>query len=271
MHTYRLTLEYDGSHFHGWQRQPNVRTVEGELRRAALQLTGEEPVVTASGRTDAGAHAHGQVAGLTIGAGDWEPARLRRALNALLPEDVVISAVERAADDFHARYDAVTRQYRYLVVNRGRRAPMARRFAWQVSAELDLEAMRRAAGRLHGTHDFAAFGRSPQPLGSTVRTIAGITVSRSSGIAGGETFSVVIIDVVADAFLYGMMRSIAGALVAVGQSRLTEAALASYITSPHDQRVKLTVAPAHGLHQWTVTYPDPRQSNGVAAIRSEQN
>jgi tRNA pseudouridine38-40 synthase len=244
--TVRLTLEYDGSAFSGWQRQPDVRTVEGVLREALAELGLEVVALTAAGRTDAGAHAHGQVVGLTLQS-DLSPERLRGALNALLPRDVVVVAAASAPDTFHARKDALSRTYRYLVVPRGTRQAVARQYAWQVRGPLDLDSMRRAARLLLGTHDFAAFGRSPRPGGTTTRTVHAVKVRRLAGT--------VLIDISADAFLYGMMRSFAGALVAVGEGRLSAAELHRLVTQPPAARAHLTVAPAHGLHQWAVFYP----------------
>ena len=261
--TVRITLEYDGSAFSGWQRQRDARTVEGVLRAAVVAVTGADAVaLTAAGRTDAGAHAHGQVVGLRLTRA-WEPERLRLALNAVLPRDVVVVAADVAPEGFHARRDAVRRSYRYLVVPRASRQAVARQLAWQVRGPLDVEAMRRASRLLTGTHDFAAFGRSPRPGGTTVRTVHAIDVRRASipAVAAMPSQSqpnagAVLIDVSADAFLYGMMRSFAGALVAVGEGRMTEAELHALVTQPPAQRARLTVAPAHGLHQWAVTYTD---------------
>jgi tRNA pseudouridine38-40 synthase len=249
--TYRLTLEYDGSDFHGWQRQPGMRTVEGELRAALARVGDAEVDLTAAGRTDAGAHAHGQVVGLRTDR-NWEPESLRRALVAVLPRDVTVSAAAPAAAGFHARRHAVSRTYRYLVVSR--RTPMARRFAWEISGEVDLEAMRGAADILRGRHDFGAFGRSPQPGGGTVRTVHDISVRRATSVCGGEHLPVVVIEVSADAFLYGMMRAIAGALVAVATARLGREQLAAALAGPGSRPERVTVAPARGLHQWAVTY-----------------
>lgn len=269
MPTYRLTLEYDGSDFHGWQRQPGLRTVEGEVLRAVASVTGETAELTAAGRTDAGAHSHGQVVGCTLGR-PWVGERLREALNAVLPRDVAVSAVEDAPEGFHARHDARSRMYRYVVVPRRSRAPLARRYAWYVRGPLDLDAMRRAADRLRGTHDFGAFGRSPRPGGSTVRTISEIAVRRASGIGGGEGVDAILIDVVADAFLFGMMRSIAAALVAVGSGRLDASDLAVALTHPTAGRIRPAAAPAHGLHQWTVIYPDALRGGDAVRVSSEQ-
>jgi tRNA pseudouridine(38-40) synthase len=312
MHSYALTLEYDGSRFSGWQRQPDRRTVEGVLRDAILAVTGEDVRLTAAGRTDAGAHAHGQVVGCALRR-PWEPRRLRAALNARLPEDAVVLEVRSAPDGFHARYDARTRTYRYVVAPRAERGAVARDHVWRVPRSLDLEAMRGAAAHLVGTHDFAAFGRSPRAGGTTVRTIHSLTVRahvvpdahggsdtpipggmetpipggsaggpsrmiettipvgipggsaggppRMMGIpggsAGGPPRMMVTIDVTADAFLYGMMRAIAATLVAVGDGRLDAPSVASLLDAPGRAR-RLPPAPAHGLHQWAVTYDLPQ-------------
>jgi tRNA pseudouridine38-40 synthase len=264
MATFRLTLEYDGSDFHGWQRQPGLRTVEGELRAALDRVGAGEVELTAAGRTDAGAHAHGQVVGLRIDR-PWEPETLRRALVAVLPGDVTVSAVAPAADGFHARRHAVARTYRYLVVPR--RVPLVRRYAWEVSGEVDLEAMRGAAEVLRGRHDFAAFGRSPRPGGTTVRTVHDVSVRRVTSLCGGERFSVVVIEVTADAFLYGMMRAFAGALVAVATGRLGCAQLAASLAHPATRPERVTVAPARGLHQWAVTYA-PGALDGLSVART---
>lgn len=261
MHSYALTLEYDGSRFSGWQRQPDRRTVEGVLRDAILAVTGEEVRLTAAGRTDAGAHAHGQVVGCALRR-PWEPRRLRAALNGQLPEDAVVLEVRSAPDGFHARYDARTRTYRYVVAPRGDRAAVARDHVWRVPRSLDLEAMRGAAAHLVGSHDFAAFGRSPRAGGTTVRTIHSLTVRAHSmpdahGEPGAELRTVVTIDVTADAFLYGMMRAIAATLVAVGDGRLDAPSVASLLDAPGRAR-RLPPAPAHGLHQWAVTYDLPQ-------------
>jgi tRNA pseudouridine38-40 synthase len=250
MASFRLTLEYDGSAFCGWQRQPGVRTVEGVLREALSALGLQVSVLTAAGRTDAGAHAHGQVVGLTLCGDSLPTTRLLGALNGVFPRDVTVVTATEAPDDFHARRDALVRSYRYIVVPRKTRQAVARQYAWQVRGPLDVDAMRRAARLLEGTHDFAAFGRSPRPGGTTTRTVHTVKVRRIQGV--------ILIDVSADAFLYGMMRSFAGALVAIGEGRMSEATLHELVTQPPATRANLTVAPAHGLHQWAVTYPESR-------------
>ena len=257
----RLVLEYDGTDFHGWQWQPGARTVEGALRDALQRITGELPRLTAAGRTDAGAHSHGQVAGVRLER-RWEPERLLTALNAVLPQDVAVREAEPAAETFHARFDAVSRTYRYVVAARRERSPLMRRFAWMVAGDLDADAMRRAASRLRGTHDFGALGRSPRAGGSTVRTIHHIDL-RHSRFLDDEAAAALAIEVSADAFLYGMMRGIAGALVAVGRGRMTADEVADLLADPGRERTG-TVAPARGLHQWTVTYPAPPATETTA-------
>jgi tRNA pseudouridine38-40 synthase len=248
----RLVLEYDGTDFHGWQSQPSVRTVEGVLREAIEQVTQESPRLTAAGRTDAGAHSHGQVVGVPLER-DWEPRRFSTALNAVLPEDVAVREADLPGPGFHARFDALSRTYRYLVTARTSRAPLLRRYAWQVTGDLDVDAMRRAAALLEGTHDFGAFGRSPQPGGTTVRTIERIALRRVAAL-DDEQAPAYSIEVSANAFLYGMMRSIAGALIAVGRGRSSVDDVAAMLADP-GCGTTVTVAPARGLHQWTVTYP----------------
>ena len=265
MSTYQLTIEYDGTDFHGWQVQPEERTVEGELRDAVRRITGEDAVITSAGRTDAGAHAHGQVVGLTLKR-RWQPPRLASAINALLPEDVVVTELRPAAAGFHARYDAITRTYKYIVAPRPSRSAVTRRHAWTVRGPLDIAAMQHAASALVGTRDFAAFGRPPRKGASSVRTVHEATVQAVSvgDAQDGSNLEYVVLAVRADAFLRGMMRAFAGAIVAVGQGRLSREELEELLAAGATPS-PLTVAPAHGLHQWAVTYGrDPVRSSSAA-------
>ena len=252
MTTHRLTLEYDGTDFHGWQAQPSVRTVAGTVLDAIELVTGERPAFSAAGRTDAGAHAHAQVVGLDLRR-DWEPATLRAALNAVLPADVAVVDVERCAAGFDARRDAVLRTYRYVVASRDARTPILRRHAWYVRGPLDLDAMRVAATFLTGAHDFGAFGSATRPGGSTTRTVDSVTIEPTS--PGSERGAqLIVISVRANAFLRGMMRAFAGALVAVGQGKRPASWVADLVRAGAGREGSLTVAPARGLHQWAVSY-----------------
>jgi tRNA pseudouridine38-40 synthase len=257
--TYSLTLEYDGTDFAGWQIQPRVRTAMGVLKDALRTVTTETPALTAAGRTDSGAHAHGQVTGCTLERA-WAPDALRHALNAALPADLAVRSVALQSDGFDARRDAVERTYRYLIVCRDGHAPVMRRNAWAVRGPLDIDAMSAAAAHLVGRHDFAAFGSSPREGGSTVRHVTAVTVERNElGVANGDidppsVLETVVITVHADAFLRGMMRSFTGALVKIGRGRATPEWLASLVDSATARDPSVSVAPARGLHQWAVRY-----------------
>jgi tRNA pseudouridine38-40 synthase len=253
--TYSLTLEYDGTDFAGWQIQPHARTAMGVLKDALRTVTGETPELTAAGRTDAGAHAHGQVAGCTLGRA-WSPDDLRHALNAALPEDLAVRDAALQPETFNARRDAVERTYRYVIVCRDGHAPVTRRNAWAVRGPLDIDAMRSAAAYLVGRHDFAAFGSAPREGGSTVRNVTGVTVEHVvMSDAATPVLDTIIITVQADAFLRGMMRSFTGALVKIGRGRATPEWLGSLLDSAAGRDPRLTIAPARGLHQWAVSYP----------------
>lgn len=243
---FKLTLEYEGTHYHGWQSQLGQRTVAGELARAISTVTGETPRLVAAGRTDAGAHSLGQTVSFDL---DHEiaPERLRDALNANLPADVAVIRAEHAPDGFHARFSARRRHYRYVVENRDARAAVLRDRAWQVRQPLDLAAMRKAARLLLGRRDLGAFGKDPAGR-NTVRNLEALRIRRLRGAADG---SLVAFDLSADAFLYGMVRRIVGLLVEVGMGRRTPADVRATVAgAPANVRV----APAHGLYQMAVDY-----------------
>jgi tRNA pseudouridine38-40 synthase len=259
--TFSLTLEYDGTDFAGWQIQPSARTAMGVFKDVLSAVTTETPALTAAGRTDAGAHAHGQVVGCTLERA-WEPDTLRNALNANLPADIAVRHVALRDSAFDARRDAVERTYRYMIVCRDGRAPVLRRNAWRVRGPLDVDAMRAAAASLVGRHDFAAFGSAPRAGGSTVRNVAAVSIERNEiGTDSGEAvIDTVVITVHADAFLRGMMRSFTGALVKIGQGRATPEWLASLVDTATMRDPSVSVAPARGLHQWSVRYdPTPEE------------
>jgi tRNA pseudouridine38-40 synthase len=238
----KLILEYEGTRYHGWQAQSGAPTIEAALRAAIESLTGESPVLTAAGRTDAGVHALGQVVNFELNH-PFPIAELPGALNARLDPDISVRHAERVADAFNARYSARARLYAYRIRQALPRGAYQRQYAWGLREQLDIAAMQAAAERLEGTHDFAAFGRSPRPGGHTVRRVHDVTVS-----AIGEW---VTIAVAADAFLYGMVRRIAGALVDVGRRRRSldwiDGLLSGSATAPR-------LAPAQGLVQVGVEY-----------------
>ncbi len=253
---FRAILAYDGTAYQGFQRQrsgmPTVQAaVEAVL--AALDAGSESVTVTGAGRTDSGVHALGQVISFDL---TWRhgPAALQRALNARLPADIAVSHVARAAPDFHPRFDAVSRTYRYTINNRPVREPLRRLYAWHVSRPLDLPAMARAGRHLLGEQDFATFGRPPQG-DNTVREVL-----RAEWVRQGD---LLVFTVEANAFLYRMVRSLVGALRLVGDRRWTEADLKAALAAGDRKRVRLT-APPHGLTLVAVTYPE----QGAAASLS---
>jgi tRNA pseudouridine38-40 synthase len=231
---YRATVEYDGTDFAGYQVQPGARTVQGALETALAHLSGgvRHPI-DGAGRTDAGVHATGQVIAFSY-AGRLSADELAGALNGLLPPDVAVRDVRRAARGFNPRYAARYREYRYTVWN-GPRSPLRERTAFRVRTPLDVDAMARAATAFEGRHDFSAFGGAdPQP----VRNVHHVRVRRD----GHQ----VTIDVRADAFLRGMVRRMVAALLAVGVGRIDETAVAGALAS---RRPALAgaAAPAQGL------------------------
>jgi len=244
---FRLTLEYDGAGFQGWQAQAEgARTVQQVLARAAADLVGVPVVVSGAGRTDAGVHAEGQVASFAAETG-LGPDALRRALNARLPEDLAVVACRTVADDFDPRRHAESKHYRYRLWNGADRSPLRRRRAWAVPARLDLAAMARAARDFEGEHDFGALQSTGSGVTSRVRTVLRCRVA---GRAGGE----VGVDVEGTGFLRHMVRALAGTLVEVGQGRRDPGSIPALLASADRGRAGPT-APAHGLTLVAVRYP----------------
>jgi tRNA pseudouridine38-40 synthase len=241
-----MVLAYDGTEYHGWQAQPEQRTVAGELSRALVQLTSEKPLIEAAGRTDAGAHAHGQVVSFTLRS-QWVPSSLAGGCNALLPADIGVLNADLVAADFHARFGAWRRTYRYLVRDQAVPDPVGRQYEWRIAQQLEQAPMRVAARALLGRHDFSRFGSSPSRGGSTVRTVDRAELDRR-----GKTL---VLEVRADAFLKGMMRNFAAALVAVGTGRASaEDVQRAVLAGAQTPASRWETAPAHGLHQWQVDY-----------------
>ncbi len=239
----RMVIEYDGSGFSGWQRQPGRRTVEEELGRALRQLIGSEPRLVASGRTDAGTHAEGQVANFWY-EGRLGPARLAAALNARLPADVVVLQADEAPPGFHARYSARRRHYRYRYLDRPARPVLDRNRCWHVRDRLDVAAMAAAAGALVGRHDWTTFC-SASETGDRVRVVDAADVVRRGDL--------VELDLWAEGFLRGLARGIAGALAEVGRGR-REPGWVADILEARDRRLGPRTAPAAGLTLVEVDY-----------------
>lgn len=240
----KLLLSYDGTDFSGWQRQPDRRTVQQTLEEAIGRLTGVEATTNASGRTDAGVHAVGQVVHfLTVSR--HEPETFVKALNALLPHDVRVKGAWETPQSFHATLDAKAKLYRYVIDNGPIADPFQTRHAWHVFARLDAAAMHRAARFLQGRHDFHSFETNWPNRLSSVRTITHAAVNRMNDS--------VWIDVEADGFLYNMVRSITGTLVEVGKGKWPESRVAEIIAA-EDRRAAGPTAPPQGLFLVQVRY-----------------
>jgi tRNA pseudouridine38-40 synthase len=247
MRTFRLTLEYDGADFEGWQIQPGSRrTVQGTLEGAIGRITLERVRCTGSGRTDSGVHAEGQVASVRL-ATRMEPEALRRALNGVLPPDVAVRGLEVVPDGFDARRHASGKLYRYPIWNGPERTPLRRRRAFFLARPLDLAALRRAAEDLVGSHDFASFQAAGSGVKTSVRTLRRLDVS---GEAGGE----VALWFEGSGFLRHMVRNLVGTLVEVASGRRDPEGMPALLAARDRSRAGRT-APAHALTLVSVSYP----------------
>jgi tRNA pseudouridine38-40 synthase len=248
MRTFKIVLAYDGSNYSGWQTQPGRVTLQDTLERALERITGEATRVTASGRTDAGVHALGQVVSFHSGtrlAADV----LQKALNAELPHDMAVLAAAEAADDFHAIASALRKRYRYRIDDGPLRDVFERSYVWQFRSPLDERAMHSSAQALVGRHDFTSFETHGSERASPVRTVFEISVERIPA----ATNSRLSVEVEADGFLYNMVRTIVGTLVEVGRGAQNEAWPAEVLAA-RDRKAAGRTAPAQGLFLVHVDY-----------------
>jgi tRNA pseudouridine38-40 synthase len=258
----RLDFGYDGTDFSGWAAQPRLRTVQGVMEDGLTRiLRGHRPRLVVAGRTDSGVHARGQVAHLDLPASVWVdlPGRSSRMpeealvdrLGGVLPGDIVIHRVVRAPEGFDARFSAVERRYAYRVSDRPEtRDPLSRRSVLWVKKALDIGILQEASYTLTGLKDFAAFCRSRE--GST--TIRTLVEFAWHGVVEGPDAGLVVATVRADAFCHSMVRSLVGAVLAVGEGRRDLCWLAEVAASP-SRTPRIAVAPPHGLTLEEVTYP----------------
>ncbi len=240
----KLTLEYDGTNYHGWQLQKNADTIQGTLEAALSQIFSEAVRVRVAGRTDTGVHALGQVASFKTEK-PIEHYRLQRALNGLLPRDIVVKQIEEVPETFNPRFDARSRTYRYQIWNHRWPSAIWARYSWHVSFPLDTEAMNQAATLLIGEHDFSSFQGADWVEHNPRRTVL-----RSEVRQDGEFL---VYDVEAHSFLRHMVRNLVGTLVDVGRGALSVEDFVA-IFAAHDRTRAGVNAPPQGLFLVTVTY-----------------
>ena len=250
MENYKLLLQYDGTDFHGWQIQENLRTVQGELTAALSLIDGRPVSVHGSGRTDAGVHAEGQVASVEIER-EITPEKLRSAINGNVGKDVRVLAAETVDAEFHARYSAIEKTYVYRIVNGPVISPFWSRYAHQEARNLDVQRMRSAAELFLGRHDWTAFSATQSDVEDRVRTITNLEIREQwdERLLG----PMIEIRVTADGFLRYMVRTIAGALMSVGRFEMDLAAIEHAIETG-ERPLSATTAPANGLTLVSVRY-----------------
>ncbi len=243
-----LVTQYDGGRFSGWQRQPAVRTVQGDMESALARLCAGPCPAVGAGRTDAGVHAHGQGVGVRLGD-RWTAMSLRRAMNALLPDDIWVAASHRMVEEFHPRRSATRRRYRYLVgTDESARSPFRRRFEWALGRPLEAELLHHEAASLLGEHTFRAFAVAhTAPIDDHHRCV--IHHAAWTEREGGWVF-----EVTANRFLHHMVRFLVGTMVEIAQGRRASGTIARLLAAP-DNTDTSAPAPAQGLSLHEVTYP----------------
>ena len=242
---YKIALEYDGTDFHGWQRQKHEPTVQAAIETALRAITSQQIIVAGSGRTDAGVHALGQVASFTceVKLSDND---LLNGLNALLPDTIVVKKCRQVDRRFHARFSARGKTYRYRILNRRLPSAIDRRYTWHISRPLDRNAMRAAIDHIIGTHDFSSFQGAGSPRAHARRTI-----QRAELLEKGT--DLLVLEVEADGFLRHMVRNIVGTLVAVGLGKIQAEEFDAILRSKDRSRAGVT-APPQGLFLVSVNY-----------------
>lgn len=247
---HKLTLQYDGTDFHGWQIQDGSRTVQGELTRVLTLLNGGDVTVHGSGRTDAGVHAEGQVASVQLQR-PFEPEKLRAAINGNLERDVRVMRAEVVSADFHARFSALGKTYLYRIINSRVISPFWARYTYEEALTLDLLRMRDAARFFPGEHDWTAFSAAQTDAKSRVRNVTSVEINASwDQRALGP---LITIEVTANGFLRYMVRSMVGALIAVGLGDLDPEDVASAIETGQ-RPLAVVTAPSRGLTLLSVRY-----------------
>jgi tRNA pseudouridine38-40 synthase len=242
---FKITIEYDGTDYHGWQRQADDRTIQGEIEKALMTMTGNQVTLTGSGRTDAGVHAFCQIANFYCRTA-LDPGVFLKGLNSLLPKDIVITKCIRVSEKFHARYDVKSKSYHYRILNRHLPAAIFRQYAWHIRKKLDLDAIINTLGCIIGTHDFKAFEGSGSPRANTIRSVMHADLEKMDD-------GYLVFKIEGNGFLRFMVRNIVGTLVDVGLDKITPNDFNKILLSK-DRNLAGITAPAHGLFLMHVTY-----------------
>ena len=244
MKTVKLTIEYVGTRYSGWQVQDNSLSIQQEMETALARILGQKVRIVSSGRTDAGVHARGMVAHFHTDR-DLPLSAFREGINRYLPRDIAVQKAESAPPDFHARYCAKGKWYRYTILQAPVSSPLAWPFSWHVQAPLDIEAMAKAADSFVGRHDFSGFRSAYCDAKTTIKEIFSVSVKRDEPM--------IIFDVRGDGFLRNMVRRMAGTLVEIGLGKKEPGAIETMLTQGKDNRAVLT-APPQGLCLMEVWY-----------------
>ena len=247
---YKLLLQYDGTDFHGWQMQDELRTVQGELTKALSLIEGRDVVIHGSGRTDAGVHAEGQVASAQLDE-NITPEKLRAAINGNVEKDVRVLTAEIVDDEFHARYSALEKTYRYRIVIGPVMSPFWLRYAYHDARAFDLERMAECAKLFVGTHDWTAFSSAQSDSETKTRTITSLVINQRADEQAQS--SIIELTISADGFLRYMVRSIAGTLMAAGRGDLNNEVVSRAINKG-ERSLAAATAPACGLTLVSVRY-----------------
>jgi tRNA pseudouridine38-40 synthase len=242
---FKIIIEYDGSNYHGWQRQKDDRTIQQEIENALSTMTARQVFLNGSGRTDTGVHAFGQVANFLCETG-LSAQVFQKGLNSILPDDIVIKDCRLVGEEFHARYDVKSKIYHYQILNRKLSSAIGRQYAWFIRRKLDTASMRTAISHIIGSHDFKSFEAAGSPRTHTTRNIM------SADLIEHKDGSL-IFKIEADGFLRYMVRNIVGTLVDVGLGKITPAKFNDILASKNRSNAGAT-APAHGLFLMEVKY-----------------
>lgn len=263
----RLVIEYEGTNYRGWQRQTRIqdpgsriqkKTIQGILEDTVSKITKEGIRVIGAGRTDAGVHALGQVANFKTKS-EMIPEEFKKALNSMLPKDIVIKNVRRVKEKFHAQFDAKSKCYRYIIYQGPTSSPFLRNYVFYIPCRLNLKSMREGAKYLMGKHNFSSFQLSGSSARNPVRTITRLSITSQRSYRSPITVhrspnsKLIFFDIVADGFLYGMVRSIVGTLIEAGREKISPSKIKE-ILKVRNRRLAGPTAPAKGLYLMKVNY-----------------